>query len=261
MGKFDEKLGQYNDMWKKGKDQGGDVPEGQYMLQLSGATLKETQSGNLGIVAKYLVVEGEFEGVEVSEFKNLTSGRGPYFISQWIELLGFTAPDDIEDLEDLLVEMTEAAPIASCTVKVKGEFTNIYVNELDEAFESSEPSEDDAEEEEDGGASDDEADEADEADAEDDDTDEVDEDDVEAKEDDDSRTEALKDFMIANGYEAEDLEDADEEEMVDSLKEEKWNASELTEEEVALLEGVGVKVTKPRAKKKATAKKATRKKK
>ena len=148
MSKFSKKLGQYNDMWKKGKDQGGDLPEGQYLLQLESATLRETKAGNLGISVKYLCVEGEYEGSTVSEFKNITSGKGPYFVAQWFGALGFDAPDDIEDIEDLLIEMADQAPIANCTVKVSGDFTNIYVNELDDSAPEDDDDDDDDEVEE-----------------------------------------------------------------------------------------------------------------
>jgi hypothetical protein len=245
-GKFAERLADMEDQWESGKDNAAGIEDGVYSFQLQGAELKESSNGNMMVNWEHLIIDGEYEGNTVYDNSVMSNSRSFYFLAQRIRGLGYDAPEHIEEIEELIEEIVADAPVYNASVKVNKEsgFCNLNNLELiDGAPEAKDEDEDEVEDEEDVEVEEEEEVEEDE---------EKDEEDEE--DDDDSKLEELKEFCVAQGFEFED-DDIAEEDIVEALSEEKWNAKDLTAEEVKLLEGYGVKVTKAEKKKKAAKKK------
>jgi hypothetical protein len=123
-----EKMKEMKDRWARKNSMSG-VPAGTYEMQLQSAALKEAKSsGKLGIHREHLILSGDQEGEVVFDQLSLETDRGPYFIARWIEQMGFAAPDDVSELEEVVRGIADEAP--SYTAKVtlsEGGFTNVNI--------------------------------------------------------------------------------------------------------------------------------------
>lgn len=226
------------DMWDVGrKSTGGKVPEGEYACQLQSAEMKESQNGNMMIRRAHLILDGEFEGVVIRDNIVLSTEVGMSIAAEWIERMGFEVPEDLEEIEDVIAEIVEAAPEYTAQVKHSGDFVNVacYEAEASEAGDGAEEEDEepDVEDEE----AEDEAEEEEEEDA---------EEEEEEEEEDGPDLQPLRDFMIAQGYEAEDVDDLDVEEMVETLKgDPDVTGAKVTDDEREMLAEFGLKLRAP----------------
>jgi hypothetical protein len=131
--KFNAKLKAMDKGWKSSKQTykdtfaGVDIPDDVYTAKLQEAELTETASGKLRIRREHVIMEGEHKGVVVKDGLNLEGEYGPVFCRRWLAMLDLDAPEDAQDLEDLLIALKEDAPVCKIRVRHAGEFVNIDV--------------------------------------------------------------------------------------------------------------------------------------
>jgi len=256
---------------------GNEVPDGIYEMQLQSAKFDEWQSAqdpeesSLVMDHEWLILDGEHDG-EISRKRMwLNNEMGWSQFKMWVKTLGHEIPSDIEDSEEVLAEIAEAAPIISGelktnTAKSGKDYQNLKIRQLIQ--EESELPEDEEEEEEDE-LEEDELEEDEEAEDEEveDDEDEADEDEEEDEnedEEDEEEDDELIDLMaFAQAWEDEIEENIDDEsskqDIVQILKEYDFPRDQLTKEEVELLESTGIlKKEKAKSKKKSKEKTKTK---
>jgi hypothetical protein len=137
MGDFANRLAAMNQSWSERGKSGASVPPGIYTMLLQSAELGESQSSNkLQIHREHLILEGEYQGQVIHDYLQLETEMGPRFVSRWIELMGFTPPDDPQQLEDVVAAIAAAAPTYQAQVKVSGDFTNVNIRKLLSAAEA-----------------------------------------------------------------------------------------------------------------------------
>ena len=272
MGNFKKRLAKSQENWEAAKDRGrSEWEDGLYKFQVQNAEVVESQSSNrLQVHVEHLCLEGDMGGETYQQYLQLESEWGPTFVMQMVERLGHEAPENFEDIEEVIDAIAEAAPVymAKIATNQKG-YQNLNVTRLLEA-EGEKPAVDDdaAEEEEDEDAAEEEEAEEEEEEEEEEEDDDDDEEDEEEEEDEDED-------------EDEDEEDEEEEEdpglaeltalaqtlevsvtdkdTVKSLTKKicgyEYDRSELMEDEIELLEKLGAKLTEPTPKKAAPKKK------
>ena len=287
---FKARLKQMQDRWAQGKDEMPGVPEGVYTMQLQSAEMKETGAGKLAVKREHLVMDGEYEGEVVYDQLNLETDYGPYFASQWIEQMGYEPPEELTDLEDIVQQIAAAHPQYQAKVRRNDGFSNVnFVRLLDagDVEEVEEEVEEASEEEEVDLAvlsrselkalikdmemeivvtkkmSDDdiraaieeamtvEEEEEEEAEPEEEEEEAEPEEEEEDGDEDEARVGLIE---FAQTMDIEVNEDAELNDIVETLKEYEFTADTLTEDEAALLESHGIEVVKPAPAKKAAPK-------
>lgn len=147
---FARRLASMQSAWGSRKEQPKKVPAGRYLMKLQAAVVAEAKSsGRLMIKREHLILEGQCQGEVVYDYMQLETERGPYFVSKWIDQMGFVSPDKPEDLPKVVEEIVKAGPVYQATLKENGEFRNITIDKLIEhtaSEESAEPAEEVAEE-------------------------------------------------------------------------------------------------------------------
>lgn len=104
-----------------------DIPEDVYVMKLQEAALDETNAGKLRIKREHVIIEGEHKGVVIRDGMNLETDMGPVFARRWLAMLEVEIPDDPEELEELLSEVKDAAPVVKGRVRHSGDFTNVDI--------------------------------------------------------------------------------------------------------------------------------------
>jgi len=250
------KLKKVQELWNNSKDQPPGVAPGTYVVQLVNAEIRESaSSGNLYVAREFVVTEGEYQGQQANDILSFASERSIHRLATWLELSGYEAPDNIEDIPDILAKMTADGPIYRAGVRRSGDFTNVNCTRL-LGYASEEPEGEDeveaveAEEEEDVFEEETEDEDEDEDEEEEEDLDfEEDEDEEDEEEDeeedidfeeeeDDPQLAALLDFCEANDVEVPDGSDKDD--IVEILSDFVWDAKDLTKAELKLLQEAGV---------------------
>jgi cobalamin biosynthesis protein CobT len=228
---FKKLLANANKTWKKaakrvGEDEGpgfAEIPDGRYTAQLVSAKLAQSNAGRLQIDYAWKIQDGEYEGKTKHAYQGLESEDNLYYMGRDLIRLGYEAPDSLEDLPDILEDISKAQPIGTITLQSKGDFQNVYIRKI---FKS-----DEEEEETDG-----------DEDVEDEETEEVEEE-AEEEEEADEETEEEEEAEEEEEEEA-DEEEADEEEEEEESDEE---ADEEDDEDVVDLE-IGMRVIAETAK-------------
>ncbi len=128
---FDKKLATMNEDWKANKDAPPGAPDGTYTMQMQGLQLREAESsGNLYINREHLIIEGEHEGTVVYDMLSLASDQGPYFVSRFIDKMGFEVPEKAVGIPEVLASIEADAPVYSATIKHNGDFVNVRIGEI-----------------------------------------------------------------------------------------------------------------------------------
>lgn len=113
-------------------------PPGLYTFQLVSVEFKHKKAdGELLIMWTHVVMEGEHKGEQMNDFSKPTSQKGyPIrLMRQRINRLGWSAPDDLRELEQIIPEIDAAGPIYKGLVEhSKGSndqmFANVEVKDL-----------------------------------------------------------------------------------------------------------------------------------
>ena len=132
MAGYKDKLADMQDMWNDGCESLG-LPESLYVFVLQDCSLTEAKSsGNMMIRREHMVLEGEYKDEVQTDNMVLSNERSMFYLKKWIELMGFEAPDDFEDIEELIAEIRDAHPVYSAdVVKSKdSDFVNVRCKEL-----------------------------------------------------------------------------------------------------------------------------------
>ena len=117
--------------WKKAEARAGftPVPDGTYQAKIDGATLEESKtSKRLQVSWALQVVVGEYEGRKLWKRDGIDDENQLEWFKGALETLELEAPNDIEDIPDVLEEA--AGMGVEITVRTKDEFQNIYFNEV-----------------------------------------------------------------------------------------------------------------------------------
>jgi hypothetical protein len=156
-------LGGLKAAWAKGLKQKDEVlgtsfvPEdGKYIVAVTDATLGESQSsGRTQIDWEFTFLEGDYKGKTRHVYDGLDRPEGLPYVMRRISGLGFEVPEDVDDLEGVLLKIAKAQPRCRVRIKSKDDFVNIYIlNLVDEdgnAVEAQEKSEEDVKEAEEEG--------------------------------------------------------------------------------------------------------------
>lgn len=138
MSTFKDRLEKMGPAWETGKDKLPGVPDGIYTMKLQKCELAEAQSsGNLMVKREHVVVDGEFTGTVTKDNLMLEgTENGPYYVSKFIELMGYEAPNDPKEIEETLLAIQTDAPCYIAEVKVNGEYRNVRIKELVETGDS-----------------------------------------------------------------------------------------------------------------------------
>lgn len=256
MSEYQKQLASMRKTWKASKKvydtmfAGAKVPEGVYIAQVQKCALKESKSsGNLMIARQHLILEGEYKGTMLFDNMQLETEYGPVFARRWIETVGYEAPEDIEELPELLEAIAGEGPVCKVVVKHSGDFVNVNVSEmldsgiLDELGISTtvDPDEDDSAE----------GDDADEAAEQEEEAEVVEEEKPKAKAKAKTKAKAkakskkealsekdLKEFCVSQDIDFEDSDDFDA--LKELISEFTYSRSELDAKEVKLLETLGL---------------------
>jgi DNA-binding protein H-NS len=128
---FENELASMNASWKTKKKEQPGLPEGIYTMRLVAASLQKSQSsGKLMIHREHLVIDGPMKGEPAHDYLHLETDNGPYWVSQWVEQMGFQSPDDLNELPEVLDAITQSAPTYNAQVKISGDFRNIRIKEV-----------------------------------------------------------------------------------------------------------------------------------
>ena len=132
-----EQLAAGQDSYAKVGDGPDAPPPGLYTMQLVSAEFKNKKDGGeLLIMWTHVVMEGEHKGEQMNDFSKPTSKKGyPIrLMRQRINRLGWSAPDDLRELEQIIPEIDAAGPIYKGLVEHsksdKGVFANVEVKDL-----------------------------------------------------------------------------------------------------------------------------------
>lgn len=108
-----------------------DIPDGRYVLGLEDCDIVLSQGGNPMIVWRWKVLEGEYKGCTVTDFDGLTGERSMEFVVRKLDTLGAQLKGRrVSDLPEILRELAETRPAASCRVRTSGNFRNVSVDSL-----------------------------------------------------------------------------------------------------------------------------------
>lgn len=136
---YDDSQNQYDSMFG-----GAKVPAGNYVAKLQSAVIKESQSsGKLMIAREHLITEGEFANITIYDNIMLETPMGFTFVRRWVDMMGYEQPEQPEEIEDIVSDIAEEAPVVKIRIKHSGDFVNVSVIEVldgtgDEAGESDE---------------------------------------------------------------------------------------------------------------------------
>lgn len=116
------------------------IPDGDYLCIVA-ATLDETNKEPKRLLVKWVftVTEGEKEGKQVFDRTIIEDNKvGLQICRQRVELLGYTWPENMADVEGIVESITDRAPAVTCRFKSKddGEYTNTrtYFREVHDLF-------------------------------------------------------------------------------------------------------------------------------
>jgi len=123
---YNDSQSQYDSMFG-----GVKIAPGNYIAQLQKAVIVESKtSQKLMIKREHIITDGEFQGHVVYDYMHLESPMGFTFTRKWIEQMGYEAPDDPAELEDLVEAISDEGAAVKVNVKHSGDFVNVSVVEL-----------------------------------------------------------------------------------------------------------------------------------
>lgn len=121
----EEMLTEMNDTWEKGKDGPVVPPDGEYMMQLVNAEIGPNKAGDkLRCVRTHTIIEGEYANTTVRDFISLNEGQ-IFRLKQWIEQMGYEAPDNLSDVPAVLEAIIAENPTYTANLKSSGDFLNV----------------------------------------------------------------------------------------------------------------------------------------
>jgi hypothetical protein len=145
--KFADKLNGMKNSWDDSKNQydsmfgGVKIPADTYLAQMQSVKLKESKSsGKLMIQREHVIIEGQFKGTVVYDNMQIETPMGMTFIRRWFEQMGYEAPADPAEIEDVIRAIAEDAALVKIQVKHSGDYVNVSVIEVVETSSANAPS-------------------------------------------------------------------------------------------------------------------------
>src|SRR3990167_663200 len=110
--------------------QGFEPEDGRYAVAIVSASIGESKaSGRPQITWEYLFLDGEYKGKTFRSYDGLDRSEGLPYIMKRIESIGYDAPEEFEELENVLKSITKVKPKVKIVIKTKNDFKNTYVME------------------------------------------------------------------------------------------------------------------------------------
>lgn len=134
MASFKARLSKIGSLWKKGLKRedtfgGSNIPDGSYILKAA-CEIAESGSGNMQIVWKHTVMEGEHRGETVRDYDRIATEDNIFFLQRKITKLGYEIPDSPEELEGVIDGINDEGIIFRGTVKTRDDFTHVRINKV-----------------------------------------------------------------------------------------------------------------------------------
>lgn len=136
---WDKKVKGLNEAWgnaqtaaKESRGFTNDIEDGKYFARLVGAEVGESQtSQRVQISWQYAIAEGEHQGKLLRDYDGLETEQNLTFVLRKLDTLGYDIEDmNAKDLEDVLADIVKSRPLVRIRVKTKGEYQNIYLDQL-----------------------------------------------------------------------------------------------------------------------------------
>lgn len=134
---FQSKLKAAQSTWGKARSRAeseksfSEVEDGRYLVQITDAKLTESQaSGRLQAAFSYVILQGENKGEILRSYDGLESEENQVWFGRKIARLGYDIPEDFDQIQEILAEITSGKPKVFIRVKTKGEFQNIYIDRM-----------------------------------------------------------------------------------------------------------------------------------
>lgn len=106
-----------------------ELPEGEYEAFIDEMEIKESKSGNLMLVWKFEVTDGEYEGEDHYKYSMLNDAKNMKRVTTELEKFGHSI-SKFSDLEDCLEDMLDED--VTITIEIDGTYTNTSVDPLDD---------------------------------------------------------------------------------------------------------------------------------
>jgi hypothetical protein len=127
---FTNRLAAMNKEWQR-REEPSKVTDGEYLMRLQSADLQESQSsGKLQIKRVHVIQDGEFRGETITDYMQLETEKGPFFVAKWIEQMGEEVPAQAQDLANIVAKISRAKPAYTAEIKSSKDFKNVRIKEL-----------------------------------------------------------------------------------------------------------------------------------
>ena len=135
---FQKKKAEASKLWGKARERaktegfsGSEVEDGRYVVILQEAKMNESKnSGRLQISYTYVIQEGSAEGQTVRDHDGIEKEDSLMWTAKKLDRLGYEVPENLDDIEEVLTELTKLKPRLAVTVKTKGEFQHVYIDKV-----------------------------------------------------------------------------------------------------------------------------------
>lgn len=124
------------------------LEDGRYIAKLVGTDIGESQSsGRLQVTWIWEIVEGEYTGEQVRDYDGLENEQNLVYLLRKLAILGYDIDQvNVGDLEEVLEELVAAKPLCRIRLRTRGDFQNVYIDQMIEARSSSDVSYEEEEE-------------------------------------------------------------------------------------------------------------------
>jgi flagellar biosynthesis GTPase FlhF len=134
MGAFEKELKSMDGAWSSAPES-GDLPVGQYTMQLGSVEIRKTQADKMRAFIHYVVTEGTHQGVGQNDGFTLDTenpDKGMSMFKQWMKNFVDEIPETMLEVKEILAELSNTNPLlVADVVKSKdGQYTNVRVVEV-----------------------------------------------------------------------------------------------------------------------------------
>lgn len=136
--KLKAKLDKAKGAWKKAKTRAAteksgfdEIEDGRYLARLVSFEIGESKSSSrVQMMTEWKLQEGDYKGQSKRNYDGLESEDNLVYVAKFIGRLGYEAPDDLDSLDALMKEIVAEKPLARIRLKTRGEFQNVYVDQV-----------------------------------------------------------------------------------------------------------------------------------
>lgn len=130
---YKDRLKALRKTWSDNKEGPATIDNGEYNMRLQKAEMRPSEtSDKLTIYRSWVVLDGDFKGSQVRDMIGLENEFGPSVMNNWLIVSGLESPSDPTELEKLVEDLGKARPAYVCDVrKSRGsDFINVKTKEL-----------------------------------------------------------------------------------------------------------------------------------